>query len=556
MKNLFVFRNVDSQIEKFEECLAKAKWSKDYLDKVRVFKEELKKPCVIAVVGQVSAGKSTFVNALLEDERLAKVGRKETTSILTYYKYGNKSEDHAVGCIWKDGKITMEKLNILDEIYGIEDETLKKMKDISHLEVFLNKEILKDITIVDTPGTGSNIKEHENRTQDVIKKHTFQTEKLTREATAIIYLVGIVGNSEEKKQLESFRQATNEQSNSLNAIGVMSKIDLYPQTFRNPDKVIKKLSEQLKDELSAVVPVSAGLYTFLKKNNKDTLSILQKKLKQIPSDCLDFLLSDSDAFTKFYVPECPFNIEERIQLLNESSVNINNWTIFQQIAESLVTLSLDDAIQELKTLSGFQKLMNTLKKHFLNRAKLLTYYRVVSEIFSWVKDLEWELKELQEIEKNNLDKRRRYISFLRGFNSTIAKELESFVNKDEVFGTEYEKSTSVYILDVFKTEIEKLLVTLTIINEDFYAASQLLENSQEFTDEELKELSKLFKRYSNDWSEIAKELDISNQKVAARRYLYWNRVSLSSKKGSTKNKLSRIAMSRYSSISNYLKIIN
>src|SRR5215210_6161679 len=43
--------------------------------------------CVVAVVGQVKVGKSTFVNALLGQD-LAKVGTTETTATINYFSNG------------------------------------------------------------------------------------------------------------------------------------------------------------------------------------------------------------------------------------------------------------------------------------------------------------------------------------------------------------------------------------------------------------------------------------------------------------------------------------
>jgi predicted GTPase len=44
-------------------------------------------PCVVAVVGRVRVGKSTFVNALLGEDH-AKIGTTETTATINYFSYG------------------------------------------------------------------------------------------------------------------------------------------------------------------------------------------------------------------------------------------------------------------------------------------------------------------------------------------------------------------------------------------------------------------------------------------------------------------------------------
>jgi hypothetical protein len=69
---------------------------------------QVRERCVVAVVGQVKAGKSTFVNALLGGD-LAKVGTTETTATIIYFSYGKPPDpEHPVRCHWRGGKTTYE----------------------------------------------------------------------------------------------------------------------------------------------------------------------------------------------------------------------------------------------------------------------------------------------------------------------------------------------------------------------------------------------------------------------------------------------------------------
>jgi ATPase subunit of ABC transporter with duplicated ATPase domains len=52
-------------------------------------------PCVVAVVGRMKAGKSTFLNALLGED-LAKVGAAETTATINYFRYGQPNPQRPV----------------------------------------------------------------------------------------------------------------------------------------------------------------------------------------------------------------------------------------------------------------------------------------------------------------------------------------------------------------------------------------------------------------------------------------------------------------------------
>jgi len=102
--------------------------------------EELSKqvylPCVVAVVGRVKAGKSTFVNALLRED-LAKAGTTETTAAINYFSYGTPDPGRPVRCHWRGGKVTDETREVLDGLQGNDLETLRRADGVDHLEYLL-----------------------------------------------------------------------------------------------------------------------------------------------------------------------------------------------------------------------------------------------------------------------------------------------------------------------------------------------------------------------------------------------------------------------------------
>ncbi len=92
---------------------------------------------LFVVVGEVKAGKSSFVNALLDaNKEICKVAASPMTDTIQLITYGE----------------TENIININDYQKRIE----------------INADILKDITIVDTPGTNSIIKHHQEITEKFI----------------------------------------------------------------------------------------------------------------------------------------------------------------------------------------------------------------------------------------------------------------------------------------------------------------------------------------------------------------------------------------------------
>ena len=86
-------------------------------DRMERLARQVHEPCVVAVVGRVKVGKSTFVNALLGED-LAKVGTTETTATINYFAYGQPDPERPVCCHWRGGKVTDESRAFLDGLQG------------------------------------------------------------------------------------------------------------------------------------------------------------------------------------------------------------------------------------------------------------------------------------------------------------------------------------------------------------------------------------------------------------------------------------------------------
>src|SRR5205807_1356977 len=127
-------------------------------------------PAMVAVVGQVKVGKSSFINALLGAD-LAKVGQSETTATINQFRYGKATAERPVRVVWRgEGhEPAYETKEFLDSLQGNDEATLARAMHIDHLEYYLLNPYLEHITLVDTPGTGSPIKEHQNRSAEFMR---------------------------------------------------------------------------------------------------------------------------------------------------------------------------------------------------------------------------------------------------------------------------------------------------------------------------------------------------------------------------------------------------
>src|SRR4051794_13792619 len=105
-------------------------------------------PLQVAVAGRIKSGKSTLVNALI-GRRVAPTDVGECTRLVTRFQYGTVDR---VELIFTDGKKQVLPFDAGGMIPGDLDVDFDK---VSHLEAYLTNAVLRDLTVIDTPGLGS-----------------------------------------------------------------------------------------------------------------------------------------------------------------------------------------------------------------------------------------------------------------------------------------------------------------------------------------------------------------------------------------------------------------
>ncbi len=376
-----VQESLASVLRRASERLREAGSPAQVSGRIEALAGQVHEPCVVAVVGRVKVGKSTFVNALLGED-LAKVGTIETTATINYFAYGQPDPDRPVRCHWRGGRVTDESRAFLDGLQGNDLETLRRADGVDHLEYFLPNPVPKQITLVDTPGTGAVVDEHEDRTAEFMRlnerlreRHDEETRRLGDTADAVIYLVGQVAKASDGAFLQKFARTTRGRSSALNAIGVLSKIELQPEVLARRHELSAKISAQLGESLNAVIPVAAGVRRELDGLLKDgALERLASTLRRIPPDVLEMLLDAEEFFRDFDFPDCLVPPAERAALLGEMK-----WAVFATVARVAAdpSLDLEGVARRLQEMAGFGPLWEVLERHFIQRGHILRcYYRI------------------------------------------------------------------------------------------------------------------------------------------------------------------------------------
>lgn len=490
---------------------------------------EVPQPCVVAVVGRVKAGKSTFINALLGED-LAKVGPTETTATINYFRYGTPNPDRPVRCYWRSGQVTDEARQFLDDLQGNDLETLRRADGINYLEYHVQNRHLEQLILVDTPGTDAVIDEHQNRTAEFLQlyhqlrsRHDSETQRIGSQADAVIYLIGEIARASEQTFLDEFKQVTQGQSRSLNAIGVMAKIDLNPEVIRRREELAKKIAEQLQDSLNTVIPMSAGIQRALDgllAHDQAALNQLICTLRCIPPDTLDELLSDPELYLE---TDCVVSPAERKHIRGDML-----WKVFTTIASIAADPSLERTaiVEKLQIIAGFNRLHQVLDQHFVKRGSLLRSYRIVNDALKMLKTVKFiYLPAFQQHEAEDTARRTRFLAFIRQVqqaNPSTAQELEKFILEHLSPHTDLS-----LILQEMEREIDRIKYVLEDYNRDFEALALIENHESLFAAEELHELRLLFGLYGLEIEKrlpppLAEHMTLS---YLSRRQGYWEQKS-------------------------------
>ena len=173
------FTDILNQLEK-EDALSSVK--SFFYEELNSFKERMDDNIFkIAVVGEFSSGKSTFINALIGRDILSHA-TKETTAVLT--RIVNVSQDderqETAVALMRDGKkIFVKNLDELKEYTTAVSSKYNVALEVEMVEIYMPvMQSEKSLMIMDTPGLNGTAEGHLEQTIDIVKK-----------AHACIYLI-------------------------------------------------------------------------------------------------------------------------------------------------------------------------------------------------------------------------------------------------------------------------------------------------------------------------------------------------------------------------------
>ena len=357
-------------------------------------------PMEVAIVGQFSSGKSTFLNALLSKDILP-TGITPVTSKVNYINY---AKEYKLKVTYNNGA---DEYHPLEAIADFTDQRYP-IEDIKYITLYAPMEILKDISFVDTPGLNSQS-----------LSDTQVTKTILRDVDGIIWLTLLDNAGKESESQILSEYLNNFKDKSLCVLNQKDKFD-EKQIETTVDYVQKSFGEFF----ARVIPISAKQALDSRVNQKEVLinsalTSMQKSFKKSSklhknAHDLSFFQEEFERFTQtINAIEKQDNSKDK-ELMRESNISeildFIHKTIRPQAKASkayAITKELDDIcdilIKEYETILGvYESLVEILRSKesevleafdsvILKHSKALTLtYKQIESIAESVKDAIYE----------------------------------------------------------------------------------------------------------------------------------------------------------------------
>jgi hypothetical protein len=526
------------------ETLDDAGVPKEIVEDMNGLARQVGHPCVLAVVGAVKAGKSTFINALLGQE-CAVVGDTETTATINYISYGQPDPSTPVLCHWRDGRATTESQAFLASLQGTDEAALKRAEGIDHLEYFVANPLLRRVTLVDTPGTGSVVGHHEQRTAAYLRlreRHDLETRRMRETADAIVYVVGAVAMGGDKQILEQFTDASGGAVGASKALGVLGKIDLSKTLVDRRHELCAKIASQLSTGLHSVLPVGgalANLIALADASGEDPLDHMSELVARIPGDQLSDLLADEQLFCTYDHPGWPVSAAERQSLRTMLPAN---WSAFATLVE-LASTAKGPLRPLLVEVAGIEKVKQVLTEQMFERGHILRCFRIVRDARTLLNDVRF--RHLAHLRRRATQNQRRLERFLNVVTAipddpdTVA-ELQSYLTSH--LSRDLNQCNVENAWERTDAVLSELWTDLHEHHADFEALQTLDRCAESFTTDEQAELRALLGMYGSAAS--VRLGPHGDPDYCIGRQLHWRRIEGSSLRGSPRALLAERAVAR------------
>lgn len=298
-------------------------------------------PMQIAIVGQFSSGKSTFLNALLGQDILP-TGVTPITSKVCKICYG---EDYILEILYKDGRKVLQNIDFLHKL------SRENSQNINYFCLYAPILLLKEINFLDTPGFNSQNSDD-----------TRTTLKILENVDGIIWLTLIdnAGKNSEKALLKEF--ITHFAQKSLCVLNQKDRLKDETEVQTS----LEYAKSAFEGIFSAVIPISAKLalkarlntpQKFFETTLLDFAQTLQAFALKVSNEACEDSQSPQnvlDSLGKTYQ-----ELERKIQ---QETLSLSTQNAVKLMQDSNMPLIFDFLNTTIKPKANLAKSYSTLKK--------------------------------------------------------------------------------------------------------------------------------------------------------------------------------------------------
>ena len=396
-----------------------------FTKEVEIFKERLNDDEIrIAVVGEFSSGKSTFINALIGKDIL-KHATTETTAVITRIVNVDKKSSlcYTGKVIFKDEtKKVLKDLNSIKEYTSTFSSTCDVIKEINAVEIYvplLNTK--QNVVIIDTPGLNGIADGHREQTVELIKNAHFCTYLLQRRGIS----------DSDRDFLNYIKQYQN------NFIIVQNFIDIFNEA--EGESVQKKIKEQTEILRNKVFNDDKNIkYYVLGLSSWQGLVSVDKDIKRY-TDNSSHEITDEERryyYSKSRFEEYKRKIKEifNSQDIEEIQYGGTAWAIYRWL-ETLSKLinTKKESLEELYNLSQEKdsqkklgELIDKIKENMPRQRQKVENF-VVSECYDICKKETNNIQKKLEVVRDDIIRivnRENNIDILEQYNKMLPQRLE------------------------------------------------------------------------------------------------------------------------------------
>ncbi|QWB27748.1 MULTISPECIES: dynamin family protein [Streptomyces] len=346
----------------------------------------------VAVVGRISTGKSTLVNALIGEERVA-TGSQELTFNVNRLRY---SETPRLLVRYKDGRPSVPySPERLEELTARREDHLEELRGIAEVVVEIPAPYLEDFELIDTPGLDCVFGEDSLNTLEFLRLRPEDVMDASLRhasaADALILVLPVRGPSRtDADVVAQFLGPDFATSTPLTTLGVLTKCEYlweeggpHPLVLgrRQADRIMRD-APGMRRRLFDLTPVCGLLGQAAATLDEETVATFEE-LAKAPSAALSLRLSDAKMFVNAG-DGFPLDAARRRAL----------WNRFGPYGIHTVCGLLRDGVRDPAKLraillddSGLTGLRGRLTDHFGHRSALLKLDGSLERIRRMPKDL-------------------------------------------------------------------------------------------------------------------------------------------------------------------------